>query len=358
MKGLSLTAVRIFSKMEEDLCDLQLALKHLLTPSKGLSPSPKPYALDFPQPASDYLAFRTRLQHDQVCLEQCLIRECSLSGTVRVRNVGFEKKVHLRVTFDSWRSFRDVTCLYMHNTYGVADTDTFSFHVELPRAPGPQGHVEFCVSYQCGHAVYWDNNHGQNYCIQYRGGLCLGTSEATTHIDNTGAAVNLGISSGENDLNSVKRAKDGMTLSPLDVVHVAGSPVNGQRPHPKGTKGQRRKSRLGPERTGLTGVVAGGRHFKETAPTREALQAPNAAPRYWFERLPIRGQETWTCGFSVRFRGAMSPQERRPGTARNKHNSWNTWSRREGLGGARCRYFGRSRPWGFPARTCHKASRR
>ncbi|XP_069070176.1 protein phosphatase 1 regulatory subunit 3C-B-like [Pleurodeles waltl] len=191
MKGLSLTAVRIFSKMEEDLCDLQLALKHLLTPSKGLSPSPKPYALDFPQPASDYLAFRTRLQHDQVCLEQCLIRECSLSGTVRVRNVGFEKKVHLRVTFDSWRSFRDVTCLYMHNTYGVADTDTFSFHVELPRAPGPQGHVEFCVSYQCGHAVYWDNNHGQNYCIQYRGGLCLGTSEATTHIDNTGAAVSM-----------------------------------------------------------------------------------------------------------------------------------------------------------------------
>ncbi|XP_069473783.1 protein phosphatase 1 regulatory subunit 3C-B-like [Ambystoma mexicanum] len=187
MKGLSLTAVHIFSKMEEEFCELQLALAHLF-PSKKLVPCPKPYSLDFPQPASDYLAFRNRLQRDQVCLEQCLIHKRSLSGTVRVCNVGFEKLVQLRVTFNSWRSFHDVACHYIHNTYGLADTDSFSFKVKLPHAPGLQDSIEFCVSFQSGHAIYWDNNHGKNYHIQHRGDLPTNGRKNVSHFDSPGEA--------------------------------------------------------------------------------------------------------------------------------------------------------------------------
>ncbi|XP_062995386.1 protein phosphatase 1 regulatory subunit 3C-like [Elgaria multicarinata webbii] len=169
MKGFSLTAVRIFSKIEEDLCDLHQALSHL-TSFRNKLRSPRPetrrYALDFPQPSTDYIAFRGRLQSAFVSLENCLIQEKSISGTVKVRNIGYEKKVYIRVTFDSWRSFRDIACQYMPSTYGYTDTDVFSFEVALPKAPAPGGTVEFCVSFHCGQKVYWDNNHGKNYRIR------------------------------------------------------------------------------------------------------------------------------------------------------------------------------------------------
>ncbi|XP_066495880.1 protein phosphatase 1 regulatory subunit 3C-B-like [Tiliqua scincoides] len=172
MKGFSLTAVRIFSKIEEDLCDLHQALSHLTSFRNKLRSSRsemKKYFLDFPQPSTDYLAFRYRLQCGFVSLENCLIQEKSLSGTVKVRNIGYEKKVSIRITFNSWRSFRDIPCQYMHNTYGYSDIDVFSFEVPLPKAPSPCGTIEFCFSFQCGQKVYWDNNLGKNYRIRQVG---------------------------------------------------------------------------------------------------------------------------------------------------------------------------------------------
>ncbi|XP_053125805.1 protein phosphatase 1 regulatory subunit 3C-like [Hemicordylus capensis] len=169
MKGFSLTAVRIFSKIEEDLCDLHQALSNLTgfrNKLRGSSSEARKYVLGFPQPSADYLAFRHHLHSHFVALENCLIQEKSLSGTVKVRNVGYEKKVYVRITFDSWRSFRDVGCHYMHSTYGYTDTDVFSFDVVLPKAPAPCGAIEFCISFHCGQKVYWDNNHGKNYPIR------------------------------------------------------------------------------------------------------------------------------------------------------------------------------------------------
>ncbi|XP_030393990.1 protein phosphatase 1 regulatory subunit 3C-B-like [Gopherus evgoodei] len=168
MKGLSLTAVRFFSKIEEDLCDLQQALSDLtcLRPKlRDPRPETKKYTLDFPQPSADYTAFRNRLHTNLICLENCLIQERSLSGTVKVRNISYEKKVLVRITFDSWRSFRDVCCQYMHNIYGAADADTFSFNITLPKAPSLRGAIEFCISFQCGQKTYWDNNGGSNYKV-------------------------------------------------------------------------------------------------------------------------------------------------------------------------------------------------
>uniref|UniRef100_A0A8C8VPY0 Protein phosphatase 1 regulatory subunit n=1 Tax=Pelusios castaneus TaxID=367368 RepID=A0A8C8VPY0_9SAUR len=174
MKGLSLTAVRFFSKIEEDLCDLQQALSDLtcFRPKlRDLRLETKKYTLDFPQPSADYMAFRSRLHSHLVCLENCLIQEQSLSGTIKVRNISYEKKVHVRITFDSWRSFRDVCCQYMHNTYGAADADTFSFDIALSKAPSLRGPIEFCISFQCGQKTYWDNNCGSNYKIRHTSSL-------------------------------------------------------------------------------------------------------------------------------------------------------------------------------------------
>lgn len=168
MKGLSLTAVRFFSKIEEDLCDLQHALSDLACFRPRLR-DPRPevcrYVLDFPQPSADYVTFRSRLHSNLVCLENCLIQDRALSGTVKVRNIEYEKKVMVRISFDGWKSFRDVSCQYMHSTYGSADTDIFSFELALPKPSISRRATEFCISFQCGQKIHWDNNLGRNYKI-------------------------------------------------------------------------------------------------------------------------------------------------------------------------------------------------
>ncbi|NWH65320.1 PR3CB phosphatase, partial [Geococcyx californianus] len=168
MKGFSLTAVRFFSKIEEDLSDLQHALSDLacFRPRlRDLRPEVCRYVLDFPQPSADYVAFRSCLHSNLVCLENCLLQDRALSGTVKVRNIAYEKKVMVRITFDGWKSFRDISCQYMHSTYGSADTDTFSFELALPKPSISRRDTEFCISFRCGQKTHWDNNHGHNYKI-------------------------------------------------------------------------------------------------------------------------------------------------------------------------------------------------
>lgn len=119
--------------------------------------------LDFVQPAADYLDMRNRLKSQLVCLETCSIQDRMLSGTVQVRNVSFEKSVWMRITFDSWRSFKDVVGLYLNNIYGCPDIDTFSFSILIPEVLEPSHLVEFCIQYQTHDQTFWDNNRGRNY---------------------------------------------------------------------------------------------------------------------------------------------------------------------------------------------------
>lgn len=120
-------------------------------------------ALDFVEPAADYLHLRNRLKAQHVCLETCSIQERLLSGTVKVQNLSFQKWVWVRITFDVWRSFQDVPCQYMNNVYGCPDTDTFSFSVSVPEDLRPPGAVEFCIQYKAQDQSFWDNNQGTNY---------------------------------------------------------------------------------------------------------------------------------------------------------------------------------------------------
>ncbi|CAL1577189.1 unnamed protein product [Knipowitschia caucasica] len=174
MKGLSLTAIHVFSKFDEDsyqssedlqfdMCDLEAATVDLkISSSRHLS-------LDFKPPSSDYLDFRNRLLQNSVCLENCSLQERSLTGTVKVRNFGFEKSVHLRVTYDSWATHTDVECAFMNNVYGCQDSDTFTFALEVPAYVSPQNRVEFCVCFQTQGQSFWDNNDGKNYALKHVG---------------------------------------------------------------------------------------------------------------------------------------------------------------------------------------------
>ncbi|NXJ15611.1 PPR3C phosphatase, partial [Odontophorus gujanensis] len=166
-KGLSLTAIHTFSEFQEHPgWDLQFDLIGLENITSNLKlHEEKNLILDFPRPSADYLDFRNRLQKNLVCLENCSLQEKVLSGTVKVKNVSFEKKVQVRITFDTWKTYTDTECVYMNNVYGDSENDTFSFTVDLPPAIPSKEKIEFCISYQSGEHTFWDNNEGQNYKI-------------------------------------------------------------------------------------------------------------------------------------------------------------------------------------------------
>ncbi|XP_028324353.1 protein phosphatase 1 regulatory subunit 3C-B [Gouania willdenowi] len=180
MKGMSLTAIHVFSKFDDEPYpslgapqsneDLQFDMADLEEATMDLKiSSVRNLTLDFNPPSADYLDFRNRLIKNAVCLENCSLQGRSLTGTVKVRNIGFEKQVKVRVTFDSWASFIDVGCTFMNNVYGCQDSDTFAFVLELPDNVPPHSHVEFCICFTVQDQTFWDNNDGHNYVLKHVG---------------------------------------------------------------------------------------------------------------------------------------------------------------------------------------------
>ncbi|KAM9744470.1 protein phosphatase 1 regulatory subunit 3C-B-like isoform 2-T2 [Menidia menidia] len=174
-RGYSLASVRVFSDQEEQV-DLGL-----LPSLQGLgSMREDGYSctvstccpgtqlkLGFPQPSVDFQAFRAKLAESMVILENCAITEQALQGTARVRNLSFQKDVRVRITFDSWLSYRDVACTYVQKRFGGPQTDIFEFDIAIPKVLDAKRKIEFCLMYlPAGQSVpFWDNNGGQNYSI-------------------------------------------------------------------------------------------------------------------------------------------------------------------------------------------------
>lgn len=123
----------------------------------------------FAQPASDYLAFRQRINEKFVSLENVIVKqeECAVDGTVKVKNLDFNKEVFIRATSDGWRTQEDTYCAFVEsgplNAAGVSSYDTFGFRLQLPIH---SRRLDFCVCFRCKGVEYWDNNNGENYTIE------------------------------------------------------------------------------------------------------------------------------------------------------------------------------------------------
>lgn len=166
-KGLSLITVRLFSEKDEKPEPVkQPRLKKLNCVKETVNKTLR-LRLGFEQPCLDFQAFRCRMRERMVLLESCKVTRRSILGTVRVRNVCFEKAVHIRITFDAWSSYLDVPCTYLDQCYGEPGTDVFEFNVTVPEQLETGGRIEFCLSYLPSgfSAAEWDNNNGKNYCV-------------------------------------------------------------------------------------------------------------------------------------------------------------------------------------------------
>lgn len=172
-KGLSLTQVKTMTEPSD--CPPRWTAEFLEQVTGGASAevAADRWEMTFAQPASDYLDFRSRLDKQNLSLENALIQEADqqLVGTVKVKNLSFSKQVTVRITFDNWLSHTDVDATFAPSglqgaTSGAAINlfDTFSFKIPIP-AVVPSNRIQFCLRFSSDAGEFWDNNAGKNYVI-------------------------------------------------------------------------------------------------------------------------------------------------------------------------------------------------
>ena len=166
--GLALWTIREFTESPNSPPLLRRGLLSAITSgaSAGVTERP-PLVLKFTQPASDYYQFREKLERLSVSLENVILKDYVLLGTVKVKNIAFEKKVKVRFTCDSWDTFTDVTANYVSNRHANANSpyDTFAFEINVPPTFDPKKSVQFVVCYEVGDKQFWDNNNEVNYVV-------------------------------------------------------------------------------------------------------------------------------------------------------------------------------------------------
>ena len=165
--GLALTAVRIMTEPSNTPPLLRSDILSSLTQGAKASVAitTPPLVLNFSQPASDYVSFRERLEKDCVSLENVILKEYNMVGTIKVKNIAFEKQVFVRITFDSWKSFKDISAKYVpSNSWGTGSLyDTFSFEASVPTNVSLREKIQFVVCFEANNNQYWDNNSSTNY---------------------------------------------------------------------------------------------------------------------------------------------------------------------------------------------------
>ena len=164
--GMSLVYVKIMTDSSDTPPRLCRQILSSLTQgaSAAVTVTP-PLVLTFPQPASNYLEFRNRVQRDSVSLENVIVNNYNLLGTIKVKNITFSKNVFVRCTFDDWKTTRDIPAVFVRTCKTSSSEDTFSFEINVPTTMKTHGQVQFAVCYEAEGAQYWDNNNGANYKV-------------------------------------------------------------------------------------------------------------------------------------------------------------------------------------------------
>jgi protein phosphatase 1 regulatory subunit 3A/B/C/D/E len=96
-------------------------------------------------------------------LENVIIRDYSLVGTIKVKNVAFQKSVFVRCTFDSWESSQDFAATFVPNGSSASVYDTFAFEIRVPPTFDVRKKIQFCICYCVNNTEYWDSHNGSNY---------------------------------------------------------------------------------------------------------------------------------------------------------------------------------------------------
>lgn len=107
------------------------------------------------------------VQLQNVALENAAVTDpicLTITGLVRVRNLDFNKSVHVRYTLDAWHSYSDLQAEYIPSSCD-GFSDKFSFTV-FGNSMEIGQRIEIAIRFSCKGEQFWDNNYGINYCFQ------------------------------------------------------------------------------------------------------------------------------------------------------------------------------------------------
>ncbi|BFY97444.1 hypothetical protein BsWGS_00484 [Bradybaena similaris] len=167
-KGLALAQVRLVTEGPDEPPHLNPEILSSLTLGANADVTCKPpIKLCFTQPASDYLAFREKINRNLVSLENVILRDYTVEGTIKVKNIAFEKKVFVRLSLNEWETFENIDATYVPGP-GLSYSepyDTFSFKLEIPPNFDVSKKLQFAVCFEENGNQHWDSNGGTNYCV-------------------------------------------------------------------------------------------------------------------------------------------------------------------------------------------------
>ncbi|OAX32832.1 hypothetical protein K503DRAFT_869933 [Rhizopogon vinicolor AM-OR11-026] len=116
----------------------------------------------------------------------------TIIGTVRVRNIAYEKWVAARFTLDLWQTTSEVTARYTESVDGGA-FDIFTFSIRLhdmwPRIEGKTMFI--ALRYSAAGRHFWDNNNGANYMVKFVPILAARKASPATELIMEGSSVKL-----------------------------------------------------------------------------------------------------------------------------------------------------------------------
>ncbi|CAG0884736.1 unnamed protein product [Darwinula stevensoni] len=169
-KGMNLTEVKVMTEPSD--CPPRWSPEFLEQITQGVlaDVASTNWEVTFPQPAANYVQFREKLETCCVSLENVIVKddEDEVTGTVKVKNLHFEKSVMVRVTFDDWKTFEDIPASYVtsgtEGTCVISLYDTFRFAFKIPPSL-KHNRIEFCICYRSNGQEFWDSNGDLNYAI-------------------------------------------------------------------------------------------------------------------------------------------------------------------------------------------------
>lgn len=167
--GLELTTVKVMTEPSDVPPRLSPSVFRALL-GDAFDEEVKPSAswiVDFTQPASEYVKFRETLERQNVALENVLVRndQCKMVGTIKVKNIDFEKNVIVRFTDNNWQSYFDRPAVFQRTAATSNVYDTFCFDIDIPCDDATHNRIDFCVCFRTTNGEYWDSNGGSNYSL-------------------------------------------------------------------------------------------------------------------------------------------------------------------------------------------------
>ncbi|KAJ3260981.1 hypothetical protein HK103_006936 [Boothiomyces macroporosus] len=108
-----------------------------------------------------------------VILDQLDLKDNMLKIGVLVRNISFEKKVAVRVTWNGWKTWKDYKgdfqCSVGETCNEYLGVDRFTATLNLDNLlEGDAAEMEFAIRYNVNNEEYWDNNGTKNYKVTFK----------------------------------------------------------------------------------------------------------------------------------------------------------------------------------------------